>query len=143
MKNVTKILILLVVFAMGLASCSKEKRIEKNLARKDGKWDVESYEYKYYYNGTFFPYDSFTYTNAGNFVFEKNGTYIWTFIADGDTDVSTGTWSNSGDELTLVQNSDALKFKILEESKKKIKIEYTETDGTEKETYTLTLKKDK
>ncbi|WP_343637725.1 hypothetical protein [Fluviicola sp.] len=142
MRNVTGILFLAFVFAMGLASCSKEKRIEKNLARKDGKWDVESYEYKYYYNGTYYPYDSFTYTNAGSFVFEKNGTYTWTFIADGESDISTGTWSNSGDELTLVQNSSTVKFKILEESKKKIKIEYTETDGVEKETYTMTLTRD-
>ncbi len=142
MKNVTRVLFLIIVFALGLASCSKEKRIERNLARKDGKWEVESYEYKYYYNGTFYPYESYTYANAGNFVFEKGGTYTWTFIADGESDVSTGTWSNSGDELTLARNSDVLKFKILEESKKKIKIEYTETDGIEKETYTLTLKRD-
>jgi hypothetical protein len=34
------------------------------------------------------------------------------------------------------------KFKILEESKKEMKLEYTESDGIEKEVYTLTLKKD-
>jgi hypothetical protein len=110
--------------------------------RKEGKWNVDTYDYKYYYNNTFFPNESYTYSAAGNFVFEKNGTYVWTTTMDGDTDVSTGTWENTEDELTLVQNSFSLKFKILEESKKEMKLEYTESDGIEKEVYTLTLKKD-
>lgn len=143
MKSLAKLLLVLSVFAIGFSSCSKEKRIERHLVRKEGKWNVDTYDYKYYYNSTYYPNDSYTYSSAGNFVFEKNGTYIWTTIMDGDTDASTGTWTNTADEITLVQNSFSLKFKILEESKKEMKLEYTETDGIEKEVYTLTLKKEK
>lgn len=142
MKKATKLLLILSLFALVFTACSKEKRIERHLVRKEGKWNVETYDYKYYYNNTFFPNESYTYSGAGNFVFEKNGTYVWTTIMDGDTDISTGTWENTADELTLVQNSFTLKFKILEESKKEMKLEYTESDGIEKEVYTLTLKKD-
>lgn len=142
MKNATKLLLVLPFFVLVFTACSKEKRIERHLVRKEGKWNVSTYDYKYYYNNTFYPNESYTYTGAGNFVFEKNGTYIWTTIMDGDTDISTGTWENTADELTLVQNSFALKFKILEESKKEMKLEYTESDGIEKEVYTLTLEKD-
>ncbi|MDF3029194.1 MAG: hypothetical protein K0S23_3501 [Fluviicola sp.] len=142
MKNTAKLLLVLSLFALGFTGCSKEKRIERHLVRKEGKWNVDTYDYKYYYNNTFYPNESFTYSAAGNFVFEKNGTYVWTTIMDGDTDVSAGTWENTADELTLVQNSFALKFKILEESKKEMKLEYTDSDGIEKEVYTLTLKKD-
>lgn len=142
MKNTAKLLLVLSLFALGFTACSKEKRIERHLVRKEGKWDVKTYDYKYYYNNTYYPNESYTYTGAGNFVFEKNGTYIWTTILDGETDISAGTWENTADELTLVQNSFALKFKILEESKKEMKLEYTESDGIEKEVYTLILEKD-
>lgn len=140
--KITKLLLLLSIVALGFTGCSKEKRIEKNLVRKEGKWNVQTYDYKYYYSNTYYPNESFSYSNAGNIVFEKNGTYIWTFTADGSSDISTGTWSNTADELTLIEDSDALKFKILDESRKEMKLEYTESDGIEKEVYTLTLKKD-
>jgi hypothetical protein len=92
MKNTAKLLLVLSLFALGFTGCSKEKRIERHLVRKEGKWNVDTYDYKYYYNNTFFPNESYTYSAAGNFVFEKNGTYVWTTTMDGDTDVSTGTW---------------------------------------------------
>lgn len=141
MKNVTKLLLLLSVFAIGFSSCSKEKRIEKHLYSKSGKWNNTLYDYKYYESGVLQSTDA--YVNAGYIEFEKDGKYSWTFIQDGDASVENGTWSNTEDKITLISNSIALEFKILEESKKDMKIEYTEIDGSSKEVYTLTLEKDK
>ncbi|WP_430404065.1 hypothetical protein [Fluviicola sp.] len=141
MKNVTKVLLLLSIIAIGFSSCSKEKRIEKHLYSKSGKWNNTLYDYKYYEDGAL--QSSFAYVDAGYIEFEKGGTYSWTFIQDGDATVEAGTWSNTEDMITLISNSIALQFKILEESKTDMKIEYTEIDGSSKEVYTLTLEKDK
>lgn len=144
MKNVTKLLLLLSVFAIGFSSCSKEKRIEKHLYSKSGKWNNTLYEYKYYQDGTL---ESTTnYTNAGFIEFKENGTYVWTFSADGNTDVSPGTWANTDTQLSLTEGGSTTVWQILEESKKTLKIEYTEIStefGNEKEVYTLTFEKSK
>lgn len=140
MKNVTKLLLVLSVFALGFSSCSKEKRIERHLYSRSGKWNNTVYDYKYYNNGVL--ETSINYVDAGNIEFDKDGTYVWTFTADGNTEIDAGTWENSEDDITLFQNSVGLKFKILEESRKEMKLEYTETYGVEREVYVLTFEKD-
>ena len=139
MKNVTKLLLVLSVFALGFSSCSKEKRIERHLHSRSGKWNNTVYDYKYYNNGVL--ETSINYVDAGYIEFDKDGTYVWTFIADGETEIDAGTWENSEDDITLFQNSFGLKFKILEESRKDMKLEYTETVGTDREVYVLTFEK--
>lgn len=144
MKNVTKLLLVLTVFAVGFSSCSKEKRIEKHLYSKSGKWNNTLYEYKYYLDGTL--EDATTYTNAGFIEFKENGTYVWTFAVNGNTDVSPGTWTNTDTQLSLTEGGSTTVWQILEESKKTLKIEYTEINtefGDEKEVYTLTFEKSK
>ena len=142
MKNIAKLVFVLSVFAIGFSSCSKEKQIERQLYSKSGKWNNTLYEYKYYYNGALD--ETTNYVNTGFIEFKKDGTYTWTFTVDGDTDVSSGTWSNTDEQLALIEPGNALTWKILEESKKTLKIEYTETNtefGDEKEVYTLTFEK--
>ncbi len=141
MKSVAKVFVLLSIFAIGFVGCSKEKRIERHLYSKSGKWNNTLYDYKYYYNGS--QEGSIVYQNAGYIEFEKNGTYTWVFTADGSTDASTGTWSNTEKELIMTESGITTVFKILEESRKEMKLEYTETDGVEKEVYTLTFEKEK
>ncbi|WP_341905571.1 hypothetical protein [Fluviicola taffensis] len=144
MKNVTKLLLLLSIIAIGFSSCSKEKRIEKHLYSKSGKWNNTLYDYKYYYNGV--QESSIVYQNAGYIEFEKDGKFTWVFTADGSTDASSGTWSNTEDKLTLVEPGNTVIYTILEESKKTLKLEYSESStefGDEKETYTLTFEKEK
>lgn len=144
MKNVTKLLLLLTVFAVGLSSCSKEKRIEKHLYSKSGKWNNTLFEYKYYQDGAL--EDAMTYTNAGFIEFDKGGSYTWTITMDGDATVSNGTWTNTDTQLSLTETGITTVWQILEESKKTLKIEYTEINtefGEEKEVYTLTFEKSK
>jgi len=140
MKNVTKLLLVLSVFALGFSSCSKEKRIEKHLYSKSGKWNNTIYDYKYN-NGS--QQYSETFVDAGYIEFEKDGKFTWLFNADGETGTTTGTWRNTDTQLTLVEPDNMVVYEIVEESKDELKLEYTETDGTEKEVYTLTFKKEK
>lgn len=144
MKNITKLLFVLSVFAIGFSSCSKEKRIERHLYSKGGKWNNTLYDYKYYNNGV--QESAIVYQNTGYIEFDKDGKFTWVFTADGSTDASSGTWSNTKDQLTLIEPGNTVVYKILEESKKTLKLEYSETStqfGDEREVYTLTFEKDK
>ena len=65
---------------------------------------------------------------------------------NGNTDVSPGTWTNTDTQLSLTEGGSTTVWQILEESKKTLKIEYTEINtgfGDEKEVYTLTFEKSK
>ncbi len=117
-----KIIILSIasVFVLFAQSCSKEKRIEKSLEKKDGKWNVTKHVYEEYSNGILS--DSETYLNAGNIVFDDNGVIIWTLIADGDVETYGGHWTNDDESVTMVIDGEAIKLNIDERSKKELKL---------------------
>jgi len=119
------LLSLLVVFV--LASCSKEKRIEKSLYKKGGEWSVSSYKQESYTNGSLDYSD--TYANAGTMDFSKSGTLVWTFTLDGYTDVYGGSWSNTEDKLTIIIDGEGIVFDIKERSRKSMMLENVQTDN--------------
>lgn len=142
MKNVTKLLFALSIIAVGFSSCSKEKRIERQLIKKDGEWKITSINYKYYVNNDL--QASSNYPNAGTLEFNKNGTLVMTITVDGSPEVFGGTWSNSKDEITIISDGDASIMKIIDGPKKgKIVLEETEYyNGTgEKDVYTYNLER--
>lgn len=115
MKNLTKSMLVLSLFVIGLSSCSKEKKIERALIKKDGIWDVTSFHYKWY------SYDSLsgesTTSDHPAFVFHKDGRFEW------ENGNITGTWLNTDDEIVItldqpsMNNSNIYILKIIEESK--------------------------
>lgn len=142
MKNVTKLLFALSIIVVGFSSCSKEKRIERQLIKKDGEWKITSINYKYYVNNDL--QESSNYPNAGTIEFNKNGTLVMTITVDGSPEVFGGTWSNSKDEITIISDGDASIMKIIDGPKKgKIELEETEYyNGTgEKDVYTYNLER--
>ncbi len=140
-SSITSLVFLFIV----LHGCSKDKRIENRLSSKTGKWNIELFTESSYTNNTLDYSDS--YANAGNMVFDDNGTLIWTFILDGFTDVYGGSWSNSKDDITIIVDGEGLVFKIKEYSRNEIELESTDQytyDGiTYKYVNYLKLKKDK
>lgn len=131
---------LLIVF-IGLSSCSKDKRIERRLARKDGKWNITSMTYQYYIGNTLM--DSEAYTNAGSFVFNDNGSVIYNYSYDGDSGSEGGTWTNTEDDVTMIFDGEVVVMKIDDESKKKMTLNWTEEYPStgEKETYIYNLER--
>ncbi|WP_343748582.1 hypothetical protein [Fluviicola sp.] len=141
MRKIAKVLFLLSVLTVVLSACSKEKRIEHWLVRKDGKWDVTSIDYKYYVNNTL--QSSANIPNAGNIVFDKKGSVVMTLVLNGSPETSSGTWTNTKDQITMMFNGEASVFKILDKPKKdKMTIQTTDYNNStgEKEEYTAYIK---
>lgn len=124
MKKAIRITSLFLVLVLITAACSKEKRIERRLPSKSGKWNIESYNVIEFQNGS--QTDSETYLNVGNFVFDDDGTVVETYIYDGDTDTYSGTWSNTEDKLTIVEDGDAIVYDIEDYSRKEMTLVYTD-----------------
>ena len=145
MKSFFSPLSIFVILFIVLSGCSKDKRIENRLSSGSGKWNIELYTESSYTNNTLDYSDS--YANAGNMVFDDNGTLIWTFILDGFTDVYGGSWSNSKDDITIIVDGEGLVFKIKEYSRKEIELEYTDeytfNGTTNKDVLFMKLVKDK
>ncbi len=142
MKACTKILFLFAVLFVGLASCSKEKRVERQLIKKDGKWKITSIDYKYYQNNVLGA--SANFPNAGTIEFDKKGSCVMTLTLSGSPETIAGTWTNSEDEITITSNGETSVLKIMEGPKKgKMKLEETDyyNDTAEKEVNTYNLER--
>lgn len=137
----SKLIFTLFIVFVGLSACSKDKRIERRLEKKDGKWNIKSMSYQYFNNNSL--EDSFMFTNAGSFVFDDNGSVIYNYDYDGDSGSQSGTWSNTEDEVIMILDGEVLTMKIEEESRKEMTLNWTEeySATNEKETYIFKLER--
>jgi len=145
MKRILKLTTIVALTALVSFSCTKEKRIERRLSSRTGKWTIEMYKEQEYINGTL--NDENTLVNYGTFVFDEDGNIIMTFTQDGDTYTSAGQWSNTKEEVTIIEDGYAYVLKIKESSRKEMTLENVEeySDGSDnyKDVLTFELKKDK
>jgi len=132
------ILFSLLTFSV-LTSCSKEKRIENHLSRKDGIWYVNKLTEVDYKDGN--QTDMYVLMNWGFFQFQKSGT--GTITSNGY--IESFNWSNTKDQLLLESDGTTINFKIVEESRKFVTLNYVETDtiGSSIYTYDLTYELEK
>lgn len=140
MKMVTKVLFLFAILLVGFSSCSKEKRIERQLIRKDGEWKIASLEYRYYVSNELQAVGS--YVNAGKIEFDKKGTFTMTTNLGGVPETTAGTWTNSEDEIIVSADGTTSVLKIKDGPKKgKMRLEqveyYPATDEQEAYIYNL------
>lgn len=129
-----------------LSSCSKETRIEKNLWKKGGEWNIESQTAKK--TSTFAP-DNYEYTqdSVGTYTFYEDGKGIYKHNAELLS--AAFTYSNTENKLTIVMQNVSRAYDIVEWKKNNLKISYTESFyegvngnfGTGKYTETIILKK--
>jgi hypothetical protein len=89
MRILTKFLFVFAVLFIGLASCSKEKRIENQLVKKNGKWKVTSIDYKYYLNNEL--QQSTNFPNANTIKFSKKGSFVITITLSSSPQTTNGT----------------------------------------------------
>lgn len=142
MKILTKFLFVFAVLFIGLASCSKEKRIENQLVKKDGKWKITSVDYKYYQNNNL--ESSSNFPNAGTIEFNKGGSFVMTITLSGSPETIGGTWTNSKDAITIISDGNTSVLKITDGPKKgKMTLEETDyyNSTAEKEMYTYYLER--
>ncbi len=122
-----------------LASCSKEKRIENHLSRKDGIWYINKATELDYKDGN--QTDMYVGMNLGFFQFQESGT--GTITSNGY--IESFNWSNTKDQLLLESDGTTIYFKIVEESRKFMTLNYVETEtvGASIYTYDLTYELEK
>ncbi len=141
MKNLFKLSCLSLVLVFALGSCSKEKRYEHKLTRKDGLWTISEFTCDIENDTTSY---SIAQEYSGTIQFNKNGTYVENLIIDGNETPINGTWTNTEFQLTLTptgQKSIQLSFNSV--SKKNIAIKSRNIDWNQGnyEFYSMTLEK--
>lgn len=134
---------LLITGAGVLSGCKKELKIEKNLWKNGGEWNVERLDVTQVSTD---PSDNFEETiyNYGTFYFNKDGSGSYRITVDRDVDTGTYTYSNTESQLTLIIENEARVFDM-DWEKNDITLSITEKNESDGEmvTYTekLTLKK--
>ncbi|NBR15591.1 MAG: hypothetical protein EBQ94_03230 [Flavobacteriales bacterium] len=132
-----------------LSSCSKEKKIEKNLWKKGGEWNIESFNVK---QTSTYASDNFeeSYANVGTYTFNENGTGTVKLIIDEFIETSSFTYTNTENQLMITIDNETQYYNLIEWEKDNMKIVYAENfyegvdgnlgSGVYKETITLKKK---
>jgi hypothetical protein len=137
MKSINLLLIgLLIAGAAFLTACSKEARIEKNLWKKGGEWNIESLTVN---QTSTKPQDNYTETiyNFGTMTFKEDGSGNYRFTFDGDVETGTFTYSNSKDKLTLIIGNEKRVFDM-DWKKDDLQITIIESFTNDDDDYTYT-----
>ena len=132
-----------------LSSCSKEKKIEKNLWKKGGEWNIESFNV---IQTSTYTSDNFneSYANVGTYTFNENGTGVVKLIIDEFIETSAFTYTNTENQLMITIDNETQYYNLIEWEKDNMKIVYAENfyegvngnlgSGVYKETITLKKK---
>jgi len=132
-----------------LSSCSKETKIEKNLWKKGGEWNIESFNVK---QTSTYASDNFeeSYANVGTYTFNENGTGTVKLIIDEFIETSSFTYTNTENQLMITIDNETQYYNLIEWEKDNMKIVYAENfyegvdgnlgSGVYKETITLKKK---
>jgi hypothetical protein len=132
-----------------LTSCKKETRIEKNLWKNGGEWNIESFNV---IQTSTYTIDNFneSYANVGTYTFNENGTGVVKLIIDEFIETSAFTYTNTENQLTITIDNETQFYDIIEYEKDYMKIVYAENfyegvdgnlgSGVYKETITLKKK---
>lgn len=103
MKKLPFLLLLLISTTLILASCSKAKRIERNLWNDGGQWNIEYYVETNNGNSTAF-------VDCGLFTFEEDGTGILILEVNGASQYQTFLYTVDNDRLSITQNDIATDY---------------------------------
>lgn len=97
----------LLLFTIILFGCNDEKKINRSLYSKGGKWEIVSYErYMWSPSGTNIPV-AYWCSKCGTIEFKKDGSGTFTLSAsDGNSNAFKFTYTNTDDLLTLFSDND-------------------------------------
>lgn len=138
-SNILFITFILLTSSFLLTDCSKDKRVERAVYKKDGNWNINSVTWtKVIQDMSGQSVTQGITTNAGTFSFDKDGSGSYNFTIDGDTYSQTFTWTVDNEEISIVKvsqlvdlsgNIDQLAVAIsgTQSSKNKIDLDGSET----------------
>jgi hypothetical protein len=108
MKKQTTLLltITLLLSSFLFTDCSKDKKIERNLYKKEGVWNISSVTWTHVVQGTSGQsVTTGTTADAGTFTFDKGGSGSYNFIVNGTTYSQSFSWSVSNENISLTKVS--------------------------------------
>lgn len=136
MKN----LFVLLVIASTFVACSKETKIQKNLWKDDGIWNIEQIHVTQSSTNSIDNFDEII-TNYGSFTFKKDGSGIQKITVDGDVETTNFTYTNTTNILTLLISGETRNFDMdWEKNEMTLSLAENYTADGESITYTEVLK---
>lgn len=146
MKQLIQFASFILVFSLLFTGCKKENKIEKNLWKNGGTWNINTLVVNQVSTN---PDDNYTQTlyEYGTIQFNKDGGGSFTITVDGDVEFFNTTYSNTESQLTIVNKTEnaVITYDIIEWEKNKMTIkiiDYFVSNG-ENITYTETLNLEK
>jgi len=104
-------IVLVAVLSLGLAGCSKDKRIENQLTKKDGVWNIDEVQWVTT-EQIFTPFSQAVLTgttiNAGTFTFDDGGSGSYDYTAGGVRRTGSFTYTVDDEAIAVVQVSQGL-----------------------------------
>ena len=116
---------LLFASSVFISSCKKEVKIEKNLWKKGGEWNIESF---YSMQESTFKPDNFesTFNNIGTYSFNEDGTGSYLITIDEYSEYAAFNYSNTENNITFIIDNEAKVFEIVEWKKNEMKMKRNE-----------------
>lgn len=97
------------VFTLFAAGCSKDKRIERTLHKKDGEWTITNVTWQKVVQDTSGQHISTGSTaNAGKFSFDKDGSGSYSFTVDGTDYSQSFTWDVNDEKISVTKVSQSV-----------------------------------
>lgn len=101
----------LIVNVSLLNSCSKENKINKNLWKNGGEWNIETFVSKQTSSNPVYNFNE-TFSNVGTFKFNENGSGNVSVTTDGDTQSESFSYVNTEDKLSLTIDNEQRIFEM-------------------------------
>lgn len=131
-----KKLLTICFIALLATACNKERKIDKNLTKDGGVWNID----EMYYNDVYYGSTATdTYKNVGTYQFNEDGTGVATYSNSGNPDVYSFFYSVGEDKLNISMDGYIYNYSM-EWKKDKIDLSFTETYSGGNGHYTQTMK---
>lgn len=105
---------LTIIFLMSIlviSSCSKDKKIERALHKKEGEWNITTVNWqKVSQSSSGQSVTLGTTSNAGTFTFEKDGSGKYSFVVDGSSYSQSFDWSVNEEVISITKVSQTVDF---------------------------------
>jgi len=142
--------ILIITMALSLTNCNKDKKIERQLTKKDGVWNIDNVHW-ITVDQQFSPIQQTisegTTNNAGTFTFDDDGSGSYNYSVGGVNRAGTFTYAVDDEEIAIVNVAqgwfpvfyqEATAYAGEQTSKKKLYLEGTETYQDTAQQYVFT-----
>lgn len=106
-----KKILFITLVALVVVGCKKETQIERNLWKNGGEWNISKLEVNQVSTYSADNYHEVL-LNYGTYKFKKDGTGIYTFNYDGDSETGLFTYTNTENKIIFVIDGETRAFDL-------------------------------